>query len=161
MFEYKRESELRDFLCQNMEQYFGCKLTHKELSLSGWRIDIVGETDDTIFLIELKRNFITKSTITQLKKYLKRYKKDVVTNKKVVGIAAAPFIKIRRKNIPKYIEVKTLKNVKDISEYANKSMVELYLDPLNVRKIKGHAFLLGTTVSQIVDKLISDYLDKK
>lgn len=106
---FKTEKELVDKITENWNVYVSepvNKIT-KEYKTSLGPIDIAGETDEILVLIEVKRNSITANNIYQLKKYIE----NIDDSRIIIPNIAGPSIKdnameICIKNNIKYIEVK-------------------------------------------------------
>ena len=88
MFKFTLESDLVDYLIENFSQYFNCEYMGREVRIKHLAVDIIGETDNIIALIEVKRDYINANTVKQLAKYMEQYE----TDKDIVGIAVAPKI---------------------------------------------------------------------
>ena|SRR5699024_4854437 len=91
MFTYTKEKELHDYIANNFAEFFAFDYLSSEYAVSSGRIDMLGTKDNTLYVIELKRDIVTQSTIEQLSRYLS----DIAVlhpDKEVIGIAAAPVV---------------------------------------------------------------------
>ena len=162
IFNFTTERELQDFLIENFNHYFSFDYVCQELIIKCGRIDLVGEDDDNIYLIELKRDIVTQSTIEQLDNYINNYK----TTKRIVGIAAAPEIdekidlSLFKNDIrPRLIEgVHCLFNYRDDS-LKNKVRFSSTLPIELNRKLKECSEETMIPVSKILEKAIANYLN--
>lgn len=149
MFTFNREKQLQEYLKVNFERYFNCQLADEEFTLAAGRADLIGRTDDTVYIIELKKDVVTYQTIGQLYGYVSSYK----SNKKVVGIAAAPKISsaINKEALPDNIMVLEISDVK--YESGRKQCEAIYFEPQLLEWLKERAEEQKTTVSVIVNQM--------
>jgi len=116
MFAYAIERELQDHIVANFSDFFDFRYVGQEVKVKdirGLTVDLVGEDDKTVYLIELKRDIVDISTINQIRRYLKKYISS--SGKDVIGIVAAPEIKESARlsiNPDEHIQLVELKNVK-------------------------------------------------
>lgn len=107
MFVYNYEHQLQKHILDNFNYYFDYELIGSNIPIKyrrGKRVDILAKDKETIYIIELKRDFVTQKTLEQLNLYIEEYE----TEKNVIGIAAAP---------------KTKKNL-DLDRYENKIIIK-------------------------------------
>jgi len=109
MLTFNQEKDFKQYLIDNFESIFNCNFVGQEVKVKTKRIDLVGETDDGIYIIEVKPRIIDKATIKQLESYMENYK----TSKRIYGIAIAPKISLSLDHsiIPPNITLKTLPDV--------------------------------------------------
>lgn len=106
---FKTEKELVDKIVEKWDDYVGIKVDTiiKEYKTQLGPIDIAGESDNELVLIEVKRNSISCNNIYQLKKYI-----DTTEDKRPIKpFIAGPSIKqnameVCQKNSISYIEVR-------------------------------------------------------
>ena len=91
MFTYSREKELHEYIVDNFLDFFDFEYLSSEFTIDSGRVDILGMKDDIIYVVELKRDKVTQSTIRQLSNYLPDIEL-LHPDKEVIGIAAAPYI---------------------------------------------------------------------
>jgi DNA-binding Xre family transcriptional regulator len=87
MISYSSENELRDILIANCETHLGFKFIYKEYSVDGFRIDIIGEDEDFIYVVELKREVADLRTLSQINNYISAYRH--YSKKPVIGVIVA------------------------------------------------------------------------
>lgn len=100
MFKYQSEKELRKHIIKNFNLFFAFSFIDEEFQLhtrgpheSGQfpAIDILGEDDSCVYIIELKKRKIVGGNVKQIQEYINMYKEHSKENhKKVIGILAAP-----------------------------------------------------------------------
>lgn len=113
MFTYKKEQELQNYLVENFDRYFDFSYIASEVRVVGGSIDLLGEDEENVYLVELKRKEVNNASVKQLARYMKEYK----SNKKIKGIVAAPSFseKLNRDLIPHDIQVMKLEGVECIN----------------------------------------------
>ena len=110
MFEYSLENELKNYIIEHFSDFFNFKYITTERKLKYGRVDIIGEDENNIYIIEVKRDKIIPTSIKQIKRYMIEYE----TNKNVVGILIAPNISDKAISIiekENSIEYKQISNV--------------------------------------------------
>ena len=60
---HQTEQELHSSLLENFTQIFNCQIVGHEVKFKAGIVDFVGEADDTLYLIEIKRDKIQSFTI--------------------------------------------------------------------------------------------------
>jgi DNA-binding XRE family transcriptional regulator len=85
---YSSEDELRDILIADCEMQLGFKFKYKEYNIDGFRIDIIGEDNDFIYIVELKRENADLRTLRQVNNYISAYKR--YSEKPIIGMIVAP-----------------------------------------------------------------------
>src|SRR4051812_5297767 len=108
MFTYSTELDLQTYILNNFDRYFDFEYFASEMVIEGGRIDVLGMDKDTVYVVEIKRDFITQLAIDQLSSYLPKIGNKFV-DKKIIGIAVAPVIHgtLNLESLPSYIKVKT------------------------------------------------------
>ena len=89
----KYESFLQDHVINNFNKYFAFKYVAREVKFaknSEHRIDILGEDDQNLYIIELKVNKIYPRHLKQIRFYLEKYQEELNPVKAIKGILAAP-----------------------------------------------------------------------
>lgn len=118
MFEFNKESQLRDHIATNFNEYFDFQYKGKEINVGGGYVDLVGEDADCIYLIELKKKNVSYEAVEQLKSYILRYKQKYKVSKMVRGIVAAPVsdetLDVNR--MPSEISIKEIEGVKCLNK---------------------------------------------
>ena len=142
IFKFVYEEELKKYLKDNFEKLFGFSFVAEELSVITGKVDLVGEDNENIYLIEIKRDYVTKETIKQLQKYVDAYDSD----KKVIGIAVAPKVK-RDIVVSDNIIVMSLENIakNDIGK------INIGIDNELFRKIKIKATMNNRTLTKEIE----------
>jgi RecB family endonuclease NucS len=84
----QNERELQLYLIKNFKSIFKLDYLDSEYVVENCRIDLIGGNLSAVYLIELKRDYITNAAVQQLSNYLSLY----VTDKELFGIVAAPKI---------------------------------------------------------------------
>jgi predicted XRE-type DNA-binding protein len=93
MIAFSSEEELRDYLSKNLEEYFGFHFVAKEYRINNsYRADILGEDENHLYIIELKKINADMSAFHQIKKYVAALQK--LKNKTVIGYLSAPKIEV-------------------------------------------------------------------
>ena len=157
MFEYNYEKELQEHLFEHFNDYFDFECIGSEVRVfDGW-IDLVGEDENNIYIIEVKKEIVTQDTIEQINRYIKSYK----TDKNVIGIAIAPK---KEKNIilDKYNNVFRIIELDDVyCTFETKSRFALSLEKELLQAIKIKAVKEDKPVNLIIDELLRDYLKRE
>ena len=89
----KYESFLQDHVIDNFNKYFAFAYAAREVKFlknSEHRIDILGEDDQNLYIIELKVNKIYPRHLKQIRFYLEKYQEEINPAKAIKGIMAAP-----------------------------------------------------------------------
>ena len=153
MFTYTKEKELHDYIANNFAEFFAFDYLSSEYAVSSGRIDMLGTKDNTLYVIELKRDIVTQSTIEQLSRYLS----DIAVlhpDKEVIGIAAAPVVDTSLIIDDHSIETLEIKGVKLLS--VPKS-VGFTLDGDLIERMKRITDEVGISQSRIA----SDGIEKR
>jgi len=94
MFVYKYESLLRQYVVKNFGSFFDFDFVAQEKYIArdngGPRVDILGEDEHHVYLIELKTDRITERNIKQVTDYIDLYRTVHNPDKTIIGILAAP-----------------------------------------------------------------------
>ncbi|KWX79946.1 endonuclease NucS domain-containing protein [Paenibacillus jilunlii] len=156
MFKFTMENQLKQFIIDNFNTYFDFGLITTEYSVRGGRIDILGEDDETIYIIEIKRDFVTSDTIVQLQRYLDTYKSD----KKLIGIAVAPKIdnSVDLTNVPENIWVNILPDVEYVPNPDSKVKVSVTLDLDVAAYISELAEKDDRSVSSMINVILRNHM---
>lgn len=156
MFKYEFEDELQEYIIKNFNQYFPFMFVANEVSVSSFnkRIDLLGEDENNVYIIELKRDVINNKAIKQLKKYLSLYK----TNKNKIGIAAALRI-LNDVQINENIFTLKLDNVKYLKRPLKR--IKLNIDKDLLHKVKIKAIQENKNVNEILEEQIQNYLEEE
>ena len=158
MFTYSREKELHEYIVDNFLDFFDFEYLSSEFTIDSGRVDILGIKDDVIYVVELKRDKVTQSTIEQLSNYLPDIEL-LHPDKEVIGIAAAPYIDYDLEMPSPNINTMKLKNV-ELSLEGMKQKKSFTLDADVYEKLKELAEKDDRSVSQQLNKLLKDYLKK-
>ena len=153
MFTYTKEKELHDYIANNFAEFFGFDYLSSEFAVSSGRIDMLGTKDNTLYVIELKRDIVTQSTIEQLSRYLSDIA-DLHPGKEVVGIAAAPVVDTSLIIDDHSIETLEIKGVKLLSVPRS---IAFTLDSDLIERIKRITDEVGISQSRIA----SDGIEKR
>lgn len=163
MFTYKTEKELHEYLVKHFDDYFDFNYISSEFIITGGRVDILGKDDNTIYVVELKRDFVTNATIEQLSNYIPEIQ-SLNPDKVVLGIAVAPKIddKVNINSLPSNITIKTLDNVKFIEpEHSfTKKRVTFTLDEKTIDLLKSTSEETMIPQARIVEQAIIEYINK-
>ncbi len=148
------EKELQEHVVENFDNYFeGLSFKGEEVSVSvhvKQKIDILAEDENNYYLIELKKNFADKYTVSQLERYIREFKRvqerghKFSRDKGVVGIACAPEINPHCTHIdtPDYIYFKRIDDVKYVPSENVKitKNVMMTIDDKTMKKIERFYF---------------------
>jgi hypothetical protein len=150
------ENQLKKFIVENFKTYFDFVLLSEEYAVHGGRIDLVGEDDETMYIIEIKRDFVTSETIDQLQRYLTVYK----TDKKLIGVAVAPKIdsSVDLTNIPENIWINPIPDVEYVPNPGNKIKVSVTLDLDTAAYVQEAAAEDDRSVSSKINIILRDYM---
>lgn len=163
MFTYKTEKELHEYLVKHFNDFFDFDYISSEFIITSGRIDILGKDDNTIYVVELKRDFVTNATIEQLSNYIPEIQ-SLNPDKVVLGIAVAPKIddKVNIDSLPSNITIKTLDNVKFIEPEHNftKKRITFTLDEKIIKELKETSERTMIPQARIVEQAIIDFLKK-
>lgn len=156
LYKYTTENQLKYHLISNFEKYFDFSFLTEEFKMKAGRIDIVGENDSTIYVIELKRDFVTAATISQLRNYLDAY----ITDKKLIGIAAAPKIApdVDLASLPENVWIKELNGVEYVPNPDTKVKVSISIDEDVWMYICRLAEQEDRTVSSMINRVLRQRL---
>src|SRR5690606_11431558 len=112
---YTKERDLHNFIIDNFESFFDFQFISSEFVVNGGRVDIIGTDENTIYVIELKRDFISHKTIEQISKYLPEIRL-LNPDKEVLGIAVAPSLEkgFSEDLVPSDISIKLMDGVEYI-----------------------------------------------
>jgi hypothetical protein len=121
VFKYTLEKELHEYIISNFNSLFDFEFVAHEYRINGGIIDIVGTDNETVYIIEVKREHATIASIKQLQSYISNF----VSDKIVKGIVAAPKIDktIDLNALPDNISIFAIPNVE-----CGKSRIMLYVD---------------------------------
>lgn len=163
MFAYTSEKELQDYIIENFSEFFNFKYVSQEFSINnGPEIDLVGEDDNNIYFIELKRVFINRSTVHQVRKYIDTYSSNFL--KPIIGIAASLSFKnsaIEEVKLHKDINLVQLKNV--FCTHSNDLDMMLKLSEQTVKRINNYRINIGgiparsTAVRELIELGLRTY----
>ena len=162
IFTFLHEVELQDFLIANFNLYFDFDYICQEFFTSVGRIDLIGEDENNIYIIELKRDIITQIAIEQLDNYINHYE----STKNIIGIAAAPEIhsKIDLSLLKNDIRLQAIKGVRCLHDYKHKLRTrKSYTSSYDITLINRLKKLSSTTKipqSKLLDEAIEDLLKK-
>ena len=163
MFTYKTEKELHEYLVKHFDDYFDFNYISSEFIITGGRVDILGKDDNTIYVVELKRDFVTNATIEQLSNYIPEIQ-SLNPDKVVLGIAVAPKIddKVNINSLPSNVTIKTLDNVKFIEPEHNftKKRVTFTLDEELLKKLKEISEETMIPQARLVEQAIREVIKK-
>lgn len=124
MFEYRYEKELVDFLVLNFEEYFDFKFIGREIHVKSGYIDLLGEDDDTVYIIEIKKRMINLESLEQAI----RYRDSFETKKQKKIVVAAPEIE---KGLMEYVSdeiiLMTLEGVKYKEDEVKHPIIQIRL----------------------------------
>jgi len=157
IFYFDTERELQDYIINHFNMFFPFRFISQNIPLNSTNkrncntIDIIGQDDNTTYIIELKRDIILPSTMKQLKNYVAQYQ-SLFPTEKVVGIAAAPEIR----NDVKTTETLKAQKLKDV--YCNIIKVTLYLDPDIWKRFRILAVERDRDYSGLVTEALDEYL---
>lgn len=157
MFTYSREKELHEYIVDNFLDFFDFEYLSSEFTIDSGRVDILGMKDDVIYVVELKRDKVTQSTIEQLSNYLPDIELSH-PDKEVIGIAAAPYIDYDLEIPSPNINTMKLKNV-ELSLEGMKQKKSFTLDADVYEKLKELAEKDDRSVSQQLNKLLKDHFN--
>ena len=155
MFVYSVESELHKHIVDNFNRFFEFDYISSEFIINSGRIDIVGKRDDTLYIVELKRDKIDQQAINQLSNYLSEMKTHR-PNENIVGIAAAPRIDELLELGPLPIKTMELKDVR----YEAISRMVVTLEKDDHERIKELAEKDNRNVSNYMQVLIKEHIEK-
>lgn len=158
MFKFTLESDLVDYLIENFSQYFNCEYMGREVRIKHLAVDIIGETDNIIALIEVKRDYINANTVKQLAKYMEQYE----TDKDIVGIAVAPKIDpaCNSITIPENMILREINDVEYVKNPNNRITYATTVETGLVKKLKKLSELTRIPQSRLIDEAILDLLKK-
>lgn len=158
MFTYKTELQLHNHILNNFNSYFPYTLIANEYELKKGRVDFLAEDEDNLYVIELKKDFVNKSTIQQLDGYMKLIK-DEYKNKNVIGIAIAPQHKdhLNDIEIPDYIELRTIDDV----DYVGIIRTAIILEKDLKKNLKIVAKEQNRSLNNLIETIMKEYLAKK
>jgi len=143
MFIYTTERELQDHIVENFSEFFDFRYVSQEFGIdNGPKVDLVGEDDSNFYFIELKRTFVDKETVKQVRKYIKAYAPNF--SKPIIGIVASLLIKksaISEISESEDIRVMKLKNVN--CTHANDSIKMLRLSEQLINRINNYRRNVG------------------
>lgn len=155
MFIYSVESELHKHIVDNFNKFFEFDYISSEFIINSGRIDIVGKRDETLYIVELKRDKIDQKAINQLSNYLSEMKAQR-PNENIVGIAAAPQIdeSLELSSLP----IKTME-LQDV-RYESISKMVVTLEKEDHERIKELAAKDNRNVSNYMQVLIKEHIER-
>ena len=163
VFTYSKEKELHEFIVKNFNRYFDFEYSSSEFIIKGGRVDIVGTNEDTIYILEIKRDCITSNAINQLSNYLPIIK-ELNPDKNVSGIAVAPAIdsKLNVQSIPSDIEIVLIEDVLFIEPQSTstRKVVTFALDEQLVHQLKEVSEQTMIPQSRLVEQAVKEILEK-
>lgn len=163
MFTYSKEKELHEHIVEHFNDYFDFHYISSEFIVKGGRVDILGKNDNTIYIVELKRDYITNSTISQLVNYIPEIQK-LNPDKNIVGIAVAPKLdgKLNVDSIPHNIKIKTMDDVNFVEpeRHITKKRITFTLDEETIDQLKKVSEESMIPQARIVEQAIKEYLEK-
>jgi len=161
VFNFTLEKELQDFIISNFNRYFSFSYVCQELTVECGRIDLIGEDEDNVYIIELKRDIITKTAVKQLDNYMDYYK----TTKNIIGIATAPEISdgIDLSLFKNNIRLQCIDGVHCLFDHnadslKNRERIGTSLPIELVKKMKDYSESTMIPISKIIEKAIDEYL---
>lgn len=158
MFTYKTEEQLHNYILDNFNSYFSHNLIANEYDLKKGRVDFLAEKENDLYIIELKKDFVTKTTIKQLNTYIQTARQEF-ENKNIKGIAIAPKHKAHLKDIeiPEYIELRTIDDVNYIGNIRTAILLE--------KKVKKQAERIAKeenrSLNNLIETVLKEYLAKQ
>lgn len=168
MLTITKEKQLQDHLIQNFSKHFDFSLVASEVVISNGRIDLLGEDEDNVYIVELKRDQVNEFTIIQLSAYIEPVQK-MYPNKNVIAIAAAPEIdkKLNVFDLPVGIRVKAIEGVKcDESITTKQKFLRHRMKPgvaidreLHVQ-VKELSDQTRIPISKLFDEALKDLIEK-
>lgn len=158
MFTYKTELELHNHILDNFNSFFPYTLLANEYELQKGRVDFLAEDEENLYIIEIKKDFINRATINQLKKYMNSLK-EMNPNKNIIGIASAPTFKKHLKDIeiPKDIILHSLDNV----NYVGKIRTLLVMKEVTKSKLEIQAKQQNRSLNNLIETIIEQYLKER
>lgn len=163
MFTYSKEKELHEYIVEHFNNYFDFNYVSSEFIISSGRVDIIGKDDNTIYIVEIKRDYITTSTIQQLANYIPDIQRMNPT-KTIKGIAVAPYIhdKVNREALPPNITIQTIDDVtfKEPEHHTTKKRVTFTLDDELLKQLKSISSATSIPQARIVERAILEYITK-
>lgn len=159
MFTYKVEKELHSFIVDNFSNYFDFKYIKSEVLLPVGRVDILGEDDTTVYVIEIKRDCVNKAAITQVTGYIPQVEL-LYPNKKVVGIVVAPVVEKGAADINPDIKIVELTDVNFIPPVSKSTIkrITFTLDEDLIKELKEKSEETHIPQAKIVSLALQDYL---
>lgn len=151
------EKELQKHLIENFDKYFNFKFIASEFVLPNKkRIDLLGEDDYNVYIIELKCCADSKA-IYQLLDYMNLYKKIAIDDKNIVGIVAAPIIKEQAyetiQDISSNIELMVLD---DLIKTGHREKYTTTLSTEVIIMLKALASEAGVSCNIIIEQLVKE-----
>lgn len=148
VFEYETELQLQDYVIENFSSFFSFNYIGRERWVNGKYVDIIGEDDETLYIIELKRFAATRETVKQVQSYINFFK---YSKKKIKGIVMAPevykidpFLKYGDDN---NIEIMLIPNVRCTGSKLSKQQQS------SVKYGNRHTMYISANVSQMLYEL--------
>ena len=161
MFTYKQEKELHSFIVENFSYYFDFDYLKSEVLLPNGRVDILGEDDTTIYVIEIKRDYIDKVAIKQVSGYLPQVE-ALYPDKKVVGIAIAPSIDENIEGINSEIKIIKMDNVEFIPPVSKSTIkrITFTLEETLIEKLREVSKESMIPQARIIEDMLEKNLEK-
>lgn len=163
LFTYTKEKELHEYIVEHFDRYFDFDYISSEFIIESGRVDIIGQSDNIIYVIEIKRDIITDSTIEQLTGYVIDMQRRK-PHKRVEGIAIAPTIDkdINLSLISDNITLKTIDDVRYVPSQSNstRKRITFTLDEEKLDQLKLVSNLTDIPQSRLVEQAIKDVLKK-
>lgn len=159
MFRFTMENELQSHIIENFSSYFNFSFLAKEQKVISGRLDILGEDEKTIYIIELKRDCVDSLTIKQLQNYLENF----ATDKALIGIAAAPKIAndVDLTSIPENIWIRELQDVEYVPSPTTKVKASITLDEDVYYFLQEAAEMDDRSVSSYLNRVLKEWVKEK
>ena len=160
MLTYKVEKELHSFIVDNFSNYFDFKYIKSEVLLPVGRVDILGEDDTTVYVIEIKRDCVNKAAITQVTGYIPQVEL-LYPNKKVVGIVVAPVVEKGAADINPDIKIVELTDVNFVPPVSRSTIkrITFTLEESTIDKLREVSKESMIPQARIIEDMIEKYLD--
>lgn len=160
MFTYKKEKDLHNFIVDNFSYYFDFDYLKSEVLIPKGRIDILGEDETTIYVVEIKRDIIDKFAIRQVSDYIPQVK-ELYPDKKVVGIAIAPEIDSKASEIDTNIKIVKIDNVNYVPPVSKSTLktFSVTLEENLIEKLKEVSKESMISQSRIIRDIVEKNLD--
>ena len=145
---------MHEYIVDNFPDFFDFEYLSSEFTIDSGRVDILGMKDDVIYVVELKRDKVTQSTIKQLSNYLPDIEL-LHPDKEVIGIAAAPYIDYDLEIPSPNINTMKLNNV-ELSLVGMKQRQSFTFDEETIKLLKEASDKTDIPQSRIAEKAIRE-----